>query len=211
MVAGIRLLCCELAAASDTWAVNRTEWLTLTAIVVTLIVGVAAVIATRRWGNRRRRLLFSYEVAPLLAEGSANDLLQITYRDFPVRDPHLVTVRLRNVGPADVATGHFDGGRPFLVRLNCKMYGPTRASHPGATVSTAIGAEGKIELRPHLLRKGEEWVVEAVVEGSPEPEYESPLIDTDVVEGPGYLQQAGELLSGIIIDLPFGVTIGVKR
>ncbi len=61
------------------------------------------------------------------------------------------------------------------------------------------------------MRCGEEWSIEAVVEGEPEPVVDSPLIDTDVIEGSSYLKQAIETLSSVVLDLPFGVTIGIKR
>lgn len=195
----------------DTHAVDQNDWLVIAAIVVAVLIGVATVAATRRWGNRRRRLLFAVEAVPLLPPGKPDGLLQVTYRDFPVNDPHLVTARLRNVGPSDIATAHFDGGRPLILRLNCKLYGVTRSSHPQSTTLPAVGAQGDLKFVPQLMRRGEEWAIEAVVEGEPEPVLDSPLIDTDVIEGPSYLQQAIETLSGVVLNLPFGVTIGIKR
>ena len=90
---------------------NRTEWLAVAAIVVAILVGIATVIVTRRAGNRRRRLVFACDVAPLLPPGHEEGPLQVTYRDLPVEDPHLVTVRFRNVGTLDVASEHFDGAK----------------------------------------------------------------------------------------------------
>lgn len=190
---------------------DQNEWLVVAGIVVAVLVGVATVAATRRWGNRRRRLLLTVEAVPLLPPGKPDGLLQVTYRDFPVNDPHLVTTRLRNVGPSDIATAHFDGGRPLVLRLNCKLCGVTRSSHPQSTTLPPLGAQANLEFAPQLMRCGEEWSIEAVVEGEPEAVLDSPLIDTDVIEGPSYLKQAIEALSGVVLNLPFGVTIGIKR
>jgi hypothetical protein len=188
-------------------------WLALVAVIVA-VVGVAVTIfAARRWGNRRRKVLFSYDSTPLLPVSDERHLLEITYRDIPVKEPHLVTVRVANIGPSDIASQHFDAGRSLVVRLNCTMYGLTSNSHPHCTVSGAIGAEGVIELRPLLLHRGEEWVVEAVVQGDASPTIESPLIDTDVVDGPSAVKQLIEQLADVAltVTLPLGVQIQLKR
>lgn len=178
---------------------------------VALVVGVATVLATRRWGTRRRKLLFRYQSASLLPTDSRPGLLEVTFRDIPVPNPHLVTIRLQNVGPSDVATHHFDGGRPIRVVLDCKFFGVTSTTHPSATVSPAIGSDGWIEMRPMLLRRGEEWAVEAVVEGDPAPTLQSSLIDTDVEQGGSARDQLAEFLSGIVLTGPFGITIRLPR
>ena len=192
---------------------NLGLWIALVAVIVA-IVGIAVTIfAARRWGNRRRKLLFSYESTSLLPIGAEHHLLKITYRDIPVKEPHLVTVRVANIGPADIASQHFDAGRSAVVRLNCTMYGLTRNSHPQYTVSRAIGAEGVIELRPLLLHRGEEWVVEAVTQGDASPTIESPFIDTDVVEGPSAVKQLIEQLGDVAltVTLPLGIQIQFRR
>ncbi len=174
---------------------------------VAVAVGLATVLATRKWGTRRRRVLFRYQSAPLLPVDSRLGLLEITFRDIPVPNPHLVTLRVQNLGPSDVATHHFDTGAPVRVALNCKFFGLTSSSHPAATVSPAIGDDGWVELRPTLLRCGDEWAVQAVVEGVAAPELVSPLIDTDIVEGATARDQLAEFFSGIVLSGPFGITI----
>jgi hypothetical protein len=93
------------------------------------------------------------------------------------------------------------------------MYGITSTSHPRYTVSGAIGSEGVLKLSPLLLHRGEEWVVEAVVQGDITPVLESPLIDTDVVEGPTALKQLAQQLGDVAVSvsLPFGLQIQPRR
>src|SRR3712207_4896455 len=91
----------------EEWSV--AEWLALGALVVALLALPLTIWATRRWGERRSRLLFTYRSVPLLPRGD-RQLLKVTYRDLDVPEPHLVTLRLRNVGPKDIASGHFDQG-----------------------------------------------------------------------------------------------------
>jgi hypothetical protein len=155
----------------------------IVAIAVGVVAIIVGVLAARRWGNRRMRLGFECRSTPLLPLGTSTgqDLLKVTYRDFEVPDPHLVTINLRNVGPGDIASKRFDNGDPLILDLQCTMYGVTAASHPESTESTAVGAPAVIKIRPMLIPKGESIVVEAVVSGSASPDLLNPLVDTDLV------------------------------
>ncbi len=144
---------------------------------------------------------------PLLPPDSRPGLLEVTFRDIPVPNPHLVTLRLQNLGLSDVATHHFDSGAPVRVVFKCRFFGLTSSSRPAVTVSPAIGDDGWVELRPTLLRRGDEWAVQAVVEGVAAPELFSPLIDADVVEGASARDQFAEFFSGIVLSGPFGIAI----
>jgi hypothetical protein len=66
-------------------------------------------------------------------------------------------------------------------------------------------------MRPTLLRRGDEWAVEAVVEGDPAPTLRSSLVDTDVDERGNARDQLAEFLSGIVLTGPFGITIRLPR
>lgn len=184
---------------SETWIV----------IAVTVVIGIATILATRAWGNRRRRLLLTWTSTPLLPVGRADGPLQVTYRDFAVPDPHLVTVTIHNLGPTDVTTSHFDSGSNVVINLQATtFYGVTASSHSDTTLSQAVGSQDtRVEMRPMLLRKGEAWTVEAVVEGDADPVVTSPLIDTDISTRT-LADQLTEILSGTEILLPgLGVTV----
>jgi hypothetical protein len=167
---------------------NLGEMLGVIAILVAIVAIIVGVLAARRWGNRRNRVVLDVHASPLIVRASSMrpGLLKVTFRDIEVENPHFVTIRLTNVGPHDLASGAFDSGRPLVIRLNCTMYGLTASSHPDVTGTGAVGSEAYVELAPVLLRTGEEWSVEAVVGGGPTPELSSWLIDTDVVEGSVY-------------------------
>ncbi|MFF5200225.1 hypothetical protein ACFY3B_11540 [Micromonospora parva] len=165
---------------------DRSDQLTALGIVVAVIAIVVGALAARRWGARRRLLRFDCIITPLILvpskhlEAWSKDLIKVTYRDLEVKEPHLAQIRLRNVGPSDVSSAHFDEGKPLSINLNCIMYGIISSSIPTATTTPAIGGEAIIELGPHLLRRGEEWLVSALVSGYPVLEIESSLIDTDL-------------------------------
>lgn len=163
---------------------SLADWLGIAALVVALVVGAATVLAARQWGNRRRKILFTFNTTALLPKGQESGPLQITYHNRPVKDPHLVAIHVKNIGPSDIGSQQFDGDRSLKIKLNCTMYGLTSNSHPSSSASTGIADQGVLELRPQLLRRGEEWTTEAVVEGEANPELDNPLIDTDTIDEP---------------------------
>ncbi|SFR18697.1 hypothetical protein SAMN04488564_104895 [Lentzea waywayandensis] len=158
--------------------------LALAALIVAVVAIPIAVWTTRQYGTRRKKLLFLFEATSLMPEikGSAANALKITYHDIPVDDPHLLTIRLENVGPSDIASNHFDSGKPVQVRLNSTLYGMLSATQPEHTVGPAMGtADAVVELTPLLFKRKDTWVVEVLVSGNPHPELVSTLVDTDVV------------------------------
>ncbi|MFC3891285.1 hypothetical protein ACFOWZ_07335 [Lentzea rhizosphaerae] len=158
--------------------------LALAALVVAVVAVPIAAWVTRQYGTRRKKLLFLFEATSLMPviKGSAADALKITYHDVPVDDPHLLTIRLENIGPSDIASNHFDSDKPVQVRLNSTLYGMLSATQPEHTVGPAMGtADAVIELTPLLFKRKDTWVVELLVSGDPKPELVSSLVDTDVV------------------------------
>jgi hypothetical protein len=168
---------------------NLSDWLGLAALVVAIIAIPIAIWTTRRWGTRRKRVLLTYESTPLISQlsGEARSEITVHYRrDFTVPDPHLLKIRLQNIGPSDIASSDFDSGHPISIRLNCKLYGITNTSHSGSTTSSAIGSNGTINLSPTLLKRQEAWEIESLTSGSGIPEADVPLINTDILDKKSY-------------------------
>ncbi|MBD2764458.1 hypothetical protein IEE91_04445 [Kocuria sp. cx-455] len=140
------------------------------------------IFATRQWGTRRAHLAVEVYANPLLPVDARSGLLEVTYRDIPVEEPHLVSVTLRNVGPRDVATKMFDGGRSITVKFDHTFYGITATQGDFEITSPGIGAkEGAIvSMSPGLLKRGESWSFSAVTSGPVDVTVDTPLIDTDV-------------------------------
>ncbi|MGA3523783.1 hypothetical protein [Melissospora conviva] len=176
-------------------ALSLEEILAAAALGVGLLAIVVGALAARRWGTRRRRLMFDCTATALIAEGKlegfAKGELKVTYRGEEIKDPYLVRLVIKNVGPSDVGSAHFDGARPLTVRLRCSFFGvieqPESASLDFHSNNGAI-----VTFEPALLRRQEEWAVEAIVGGlrlesdyAGRPaallaELDCPLIDTDV-------------------------------
>jgi hypothetical protein len=157
--------------------------LALSALVVAILATPVTVWATRQWGNRRARVEFVFSSTPLLPDQVSPGLLAVTFRDIPVKDPHLVSVTLRNTGPRDISTATFDNDRPMSVRFNQTFYGLTAVRGGAHTVSPAVGTppeDAIVQLKPLLLKRGEAWSFSAVLSGPVEVSIDAPLIDTEV-------------------------------
>lgn len=159
------------------------DFLPLAALIVAIIAILVAVWATRRWGNRRAKVQFEFRSLPLLRDDMKPGLLEVTYRDMPVKKPHLVSVTIENVGPRDIPSSAFDAGKPISVTFNQTFYGLTSTSGGVHTTSPAIGTPANdaiVLIQPGLLKRREAWSFSAVLSGPAEISVESPLIDTDM-------------------------------
>jgi hypothetical protein len=188
--------------------VDASAWLGWAALVVAIIAIPATIWATRRWGDRNARLELSVRATPILPTGVHPGTLAVTYRDFPVEDPHLVTVVLKNAGPRDLASAHFDAGRPVAVRFDRPFYGVTHVNGHPRLCSAGIGASGDeaaVRFEASLLKRGHFWSFSAVVEGAAEVTVDAPLIDTDIrnVESPaGAALTVRVSLLGVSVEVP---------
>lgn len=171
-------------------------------------VGIPVTVwATRRWGSRRARVEIDLDVVPILPSERPEELA-VTFRDFPVPDPHLITFRIRNIGPRDIASADFDGGEPLAVGFADAFYGVTRITG-GRTIQPTIGArddQAEVQLQPRLMKRGDVWGFTAVVSGGKTPQIHSPLIDTDLVQA-----RAGEPHSLKVYAAGIGVEVPIPR
>ncbi|MDT0353635.1 hypothetical protein [Pseudonocardia charpentierae] len=189
------------------WA--ATDWLALSALIVAVVAVPISILATRRWGNRRARVSISIVSVPLLPDGVREGTIEVSFRDIPVKDPHLVTVEIRNSGPRDLSSDMFDRGESIAIKFDQVFYGLT-SSHGGVrTASPAIGTrppEAIVFVRPALLKRREAWTFNAVTSGPVNVAIEAPLVDTDVVEARP--ESIGENGSDVVLTFSmFGLSI----
>lgn len=187
--------------------------LVLIGVVATVLAGCLGAWATWKFGNRRGRMLFTWEVVSLLEQGGRPELLEVTYRHMPVPDPHLVKLQLVNIGPSEISSAMFDSGASIDVALaDCVFYGSVRTSHPSSFLMPATGTKAPIvSFRPALLKKREALEVTLIVAGGPAVEIaKDPLVGVDIVER----TRAEVLASGIAETaaavLPFGLGSTIK-
>ncbi|WP_026541656.1 hypothetical protein [Paenarthrobacter nicotinovorans] len=170
----------------DKW--TSGEWLAALAIVVSIVAIGTGIWAARKFGTRRGRLLVAHATTRLLTSDSGVSELKVTFRDFDVQDPHLVSIIVKNIGPNDLTKEQFEGGN-FRIRLqNSKFYGVVKVASSDddkpSLVTEGIGAQNMVvEFLPTLLPKGTEWTVDAIVSGPAEPQVLGRLVSTDITEG----------------------------
>ena len=159
------------------------NWIAIVGVVVAVVAIPVTIWATRRWGNRRALIAWVAESVSLLPEEAGRDLIEVTYRSLPVKDPYLVTVVIANTGPRDLSSSSFDDGRPIRIHLGATFYGVTKSSGSPKIAEPGIGADSDlafIEILPKLLKRQESWLFSVIVSGLPSVQVEAPLIDTDV-------------------------------
>lgn len=131
----------------------------------------------------------AHNITRLLARGSAINDLKVTYRDFDIEDPHLVSLLLRNIGPNDITREQFEDGGFRIELLHSKLYGLVQnessdGENPTLVMSGGIGTDDAVlRFQPTLLPKGTEWTVEAIVSGPAKPTVRGRLGNTDVIDG----------------------------
>ncbi|SEF11721.1 hypothetical protein SAMN04489740_4135 [Arthrobacter alpinus] len=166
---------------------TTSEWLAFLAIIAAIIIGVAAILATRTWGNRRGKVLVAYSSTRLLAVKPAADELKVTFNDAPVNNPHLLSLVLKNIGSRDITREQFDG-RSLSIELNCPLYGVVQieSSDGGPTYVDPDEDDhgmGFILIEPSHIPKGTSWGIDCIVSGPANPKVGGRLIEADIVMG----------------------------
>lgn len=144
-------------------AVTVDRWLT----VIFGVVGVLALLVAWRWRPRKTRLLFTWEGTRLLPRVAASELIEVTFRGIPVQNPHVVRVTLSNPGPRDISADQFDRGAALEIHHGAVLLGVVATDGDPSLTIPALGSSDPLRLNPALLKAGETWAVDAVVEGPP--------------------------------------------
>jgi len=194
-----------------------TNWpvvLAIVAIVVAVAAGALGVWAARRYGNRRGKILLTWEYTPLMPSipEDASGKLRVTYNDAPVTEPHLVLLRLQNVGSKDLTSGDFNEKQSLPVNLNCRVEGlltSNRPQHVRAVQIEAPAPKGLIEIAPLLLKRRQVLAVTAIVSGRPRIEVEpdsEPLINVDIIDKRSFDSETARSLAKFAVRVLLGST-----
>ena len=156
---------------------GQNEWLWVSGIIIAAFISW---IITRQYGNRRRKLLFTWDSVQLLPhDGPAKGALEVSYEGIRVDDPFLIKIVIKNLGPTDIATAHFDGGSSLRVEFP-EGYVAALDSDLGAATMLELGS-GYVAIPPQLLKRNAIITLDVLVDGPSEPVLVSDIIDTDVV------------------------------
>lgn len=164
---------------------QAAEWLAAAAILVAVIFGILTIRGAQK---RRGKLLVAHTSTSLLAEGAGARLLEVTFRDITVPDPHLITIFIKNIGPYDLTSEHFHEKEPLKITVQGTWYGVVeqgRSTGGKLKICTeGIGADNAVvRFLPDHIPKGEELVVKFIVSGPSSPVVTGALVNVDIIEG----------------------------
>lgn len=150
-------------------------------VTATVVLGWGGIWAVFRAAHPRRRLTCTISHTPLVRD-PVDGSLEISHNGTPLADPHLVTVVLTNPGRRDIASGAFDRGDPFRVRLAVPYADLLRTvSHPGdAQPPPAWMCGAELNIGPGLLGSGTTITYHLLVDTVPTYECRHSLVDVRV-------------------------------
>lgn len=168
----------------QTWIDDNTGLIAALALVVALVGIPVSVWATRRWGNRRGRLIVGWDSVRMVT-GTSFKGVEVRLDGKVIKDPHLVTIALRNAGPNDISRNSFDGALPLRATLHgaqsIDLIVPSDDELPYALAddgSTLLIGPGHV---PTKAKKS----ATLITEGEPTSIDFGDLIDVDVTCAPG--------------------------
>lgn len=146
-----------------------------------LIIGSAITwFFSWKYGNRRRKLLFTWDAVQLMPNHeAAGGELEVSYEGQRLKDPYILKITLKNMGPTDITTAHFDNARPLQIKFP-DGYVATIDGDMGAAEAVELGSD-YLGVHPVLLKRGEPIFLDVLVDGPTIPYVNSSIIDTDVV------------------------------
>jgi len=153
-----------------------------------IVIGVVGAIATRRYGNRRGRLTYSFAAVPLVAPGPHAESVTVTVGGEPMATPHSVRVVLTNTGPKDVRPDHFPDSLGRFNIVGCTKMGPLRGelhkkgeSDPTRSVDGGGGQDPTLwEFERVHIPRGATLSFTGVVDGDPNAVSFADLYDVDI-------------------------------
>ncbi|CCH34692.1 hypothetical protein ABZ816_29970 [Actinosynnema sp. NPDC047251] len=185
---------------AEDWYVSSTFW-AIAAVVVAVVATPIMIFVTYNASGPRRRLFFGlYKVEELpvvknsdlgdgwpIVEKMMEDIGIEHYRDIvesPFETPHYVTVRLATRGQRDIASSHYDGGRPIVFDLGVPIghvvKAEPRPKHVTTSVPDLVIDGTKLLIGPGLLTRKYELYVLLHVDGPPKLTGYLNLVDVDV-------------------------------
>lgn len=190
-------------SSMQTWIDNNTGLIAVLALAVAVVAIPVTVWATRRWGNRRGRLIVGWESVRMVT-GTSVKGVEVRLDGKEIEDPHLVTVDLYNAGPNDISRSSFDGARPLQAALvgakSIDLVVPFDDQFPHMLADNGA----TLLLGPGHLPTKEGKAVTLITEGEPTSIHFGDLVDVDVTCVPG-TDVAQDALRALVAVLSAGL------
>ncbi len=172
-------------------------WQYIITTVAGIAIGVLSAWATLRASNPKLKLNWWVQSnASLLPQAVDNGVLTVQLGSTRLSKPRLVELVVANTGRRDITAAMFHGGNKIkfgfedfkVVSILGVTSKPAGTMYPALTFDSAgpMGEDGRLEIHPSLLRRGQEIVVTVLGDGDETPVQllASPLVDVPVVSEP---------------------------
>lgn len=156
------------------------------AVLALALGGVSVYYARRALFPPKRRLSYALESAsPLVDQSglqSGSMTIEVLCNGVPLADPHLAVVRLKNSGRHAIASEQFDQQRALEIDLNASVVEllSAEADQHGTVIGACAVSGETISFGPELIRKGEEIILTALVEGAPTLDVRDHFVDVQL-------------------------------
>lgn len=152
----------------------------LVSLLATLVVVVATVFTTRRWGgNRRTRLRVAWDSTRMVTVESSNKL-EILLNGSVVREPHLVNIVMHNAGPNDISGSNFDRSMPLKLAVRGANIVDMLEQQDDRLPQIVSDGGGSLLIGPGLLSTKVLRSTAFITEGKPEGIEFGRLVNVDV-------------------------------
>ena len=136
------------------------------------------------YGKRRRKLEISALKASLItATARRENNLKVSFNEHHVGDPNIVTIKITNIGPKDIASKDFDAEKPVKIGLGALVVSRLQMHDNEIANFSEISEDSRhLLINPGKIAAGKTYSLRLLVDGDPRFELvDNPLIDTDVI------------------------------
>jgi hypothetical protein len=155
----------RVLASTEAFYVSGTFWLTVAVVLLTvMLLGIAYWTATL---TRARRVIHweQSRFALLHRDSRIQAGLRMSWREEPIENPVLSTLRLTNVGRLDIGSASFDGGKPIVIDFGAPIVALIEPSEAPTDLMPIRLAGNSVQIGPGLLRRQEAVTIVTLNDG----------------------------------------------
>jgi hypothetical protein len=159
-------------------------------VFLAVLVGVPVVWLTWRLVFARMRLSYSVLQTPLMERSEFGSQLRVIYgegdRERQLDQARVVRLRLVSRSVKDIPTAAFADRAPLIIDLGTPVLAILGDHEPTQPPRPSITEDGnQVQIMPRLIKRGQVITINVLVDGIPNIQVLSPLIDVRVSEKTG--------------------------
>lgn len=134
---------------------------------------VAIIVSMALWhlGAPRRLLAYSTPVVSPLVSGhwplAPDGLLRVMLEDEPIKNPHVVILRIENRSRRDIRSTDFDQDKPLAFDLGARLIAESYDGSSASFKDAITPFRTEISVGPTLIPGGQKVRLTLVTEGAP--------------------------------------------